>query len=279
MILFGIIAIFGVALLILAVYLYIKRKHNAVSFLSLLVGVIALVFAVITYQGTLDNTPVDSSLLIRPTVIAGVGETFTDDADISWQVLYMRSDGTRLVITEHVHGRGTRYHHTNEFVPLRQAEIQSNLEDFWDKMGADMRTIAIPVNLGSDFRTTYIGEPSAAEMLPLDNNGRGFSTPAAGAANRNNAIFLLTLAEVSYYFNFTSNDFWEVQENSEAIARCIVDRPSNWWLRSPGVFRETAALGVLSGSVMIIHTGGARFANFISNYTPTGFRPALWLRP
>jgi len=69
-------------------------------------------------------------------------EAFTDEAGISWLVLAER-DGARLVITEHVHALGTRFHDTNAVVELHEAEIQSSLDAFLDEIGADMRDVAL----------------------------------------------------------------------------------------------------------------------------------------
>ena len=229
-------------------------------------------------NGTTTTNPPDNG-----TNNVSVGGTFTDNAGIEWRVLYIDGQGRRLIITEHVYGtfaphddfQGIRYHAFDEFVQLIDSNIHWRLSSFWNQMGADMRAVAIPVNLGADFRSGVGNWPvaSSTEMFPQNNIGLGFSNPTNGTANDDNSLFILSLAEASYYFGRSAT---LGQFDTARIGRCRTGTARAWWLRSPGsgemVPRYTA-------TVAIVLTTGARSSAFNAALTPTnrGFRPALWV--
>ena len=202
-----------------------------------------------------------------------VGGTFYDLAGINWRVLHEDALGRRLVITTHVHGRnapggtwaGVRFHSANSFLQLRNAEINSRLTAFHGHMGADMRAIAVAVDLGTDHRTTTVARPNAETNPPADAGPGdvGFSQPGFGVPTAANTMHILTLAEVNHYLGTT---------NAERIGRRHDTNAAIWWwTRSPGTSASTVT--------MISNSGAPANENPTSQTASDGFRPALWIAP
>ena len=205
------------------------------------------------------------------------GTFFFDDAGISWLILHRLENGRMLVITEHVFGSGPptasfsfiRYHSTNVFVQLRDAEINTRLTTFWDQMGADMRAMALSVDLGTDFRTEPDNWPSSrdTEIAPPATHlpgMTGMSQPGRARANSGNSLFLLSVVEAMRYFTPDHNRTTGLQ------ATCINGNITSWFLRSPGTSAEQPIARVRQGAPQI--ASGAASSHW-------SFRPALWINP
>jgi|GEM_PF-3717962 len=230
---------------------------------------------------------------VNPAADVPVGGTFVDAAGITWRVLYVDNNGNRLVITEHAYGNevpgqpfeAIRYHSAVEFVPLRSAEINGRLTRFWGEMGGDMRSFALPVNLGADFRPSFVYAgfpigPNNVESNPhnpafaaqVGPGNTGFSNFTTGIANSTNAMFILSLVETGFYFNFGYIPLPAHNGgNNDAIAACRAGTPRYWWMRSPGYNAISQVADIGPGGYR-----GAAIGNITS--ANNGVRPALWVQ-
>ena len=198
------------------------------------------------------------------TTLTPVGSTFEDNG-ITWRVLHVDNQGRQLIITEHVHGLGTRYHHTNTFVQLHNAEIRTALNTWYsNNTSAALRASAIPFTPAQLRSTrTAIGNWNANEVDPAHHAMPGTGT---AAANGSNALFLLSLSEVNTYFGMNSTHW------SAAMATCPAGTARAWWLRSPG-HCTTSTVSLVSS------VGNRNFWDATHSHSYIGFRPALWINP
>ena len=199
-----------------------------------------------------------------------VGETFTDSTGIVWRVLHEDAEGRQLIITEHVHGPGTRYHSSNTFVQLHNAEIRTVLNTWYsNNISSALHARAIPFT-PTQLRSTQIA-PGTWNVNEIDTTHHARPGTGTANANGNNALFLLSISEVNTHFE---------NANDARIGRCSAGTARLWWLRSPahsiGVGQNMAGVGVTGNRA-------ATMATLTFSGTPAsgahGFRPAMWINP
>ena len=206
-----------------------------------------------------------------------VGGTFVDSEGVKWQILDVRPDGSRLLITYHVHGTfevastnnhsNTPYNTTNVWTPFPQSALRGSITSWANgtlpnsnfRLASEIATVArAPVGVERDVRS----EPSAGNdhSFWVENGAAGRTTPGAAMQNAN-ALFVLSLSEVNQYF-----DSLEARRAACANDSAFGDR--FWWTRSPGQAQNTA---------VSIAFNGQHGAGLATN--GSGFRPAVWIAP
>ena len=207
-------------------------------------------------------------------VIPGVaGEIFTDSTGFEWRVLSIE-DGSALIITEHAHYMGVRYHYEDDFRPFQTAEISDTLNTWFANdvfVSPGLRARALPYAFQLDDgtpggngvehqATTWVYTASIGT-----NQQQARTIP--GAPGSGDKAFLLSISEVNHYF--TSG------VSAERVAfriseEGVVGRPAYWWLRSPS--RNSTY------QVWVVGMNGYIFFDPATLSTPhLGFRPALWV--
>ena len=136
--------------------------------------------------------------------------------------------------------------------------------------------------LNIEFYNKFSSEEKAqiAETKVINNSNPWFGT--YGCSNTMDKIFLLSIEEVVRYFGYSNKDHpnnllggWGLNDNfnTNRITKTFWGKNHSWWLRSPGLLSNTAALVDEHGYLFILGRNV-----YIANLGGAGVRPALWLK-
>jgi len=217
--------------------------------------------------GTYAAVSATPSDIVIPTTVS---EVFTDSTGLEWRVLAV-TDGSALIITEHVHLTNTRYHYEDDFRPFQTAEISTTLNTWFGNdafVSPGLRARALPYAFQLDDGTPggngVEHQATTWVYTPSDTNQQQART-IPGAPGSGDKAFLLSVSEVNEYFSRI-----EERVALRISEEGVVGRPAYWWLRSPS---RNATY-----QVWVVGMNGFIFfdpANYATSHL--GVRPALWV--
>ena len=241
------------------------------------------------YMDAMDTTPPNAQMpapetALTPTPIPiqmryTVGDII-QFGNYDWRVLDVQGNQALIIADRIIATRW--YHHTFDAVTWETSEIRQ-----W--LNGDFFASFSPANQARIVETYVINNNN-----PWDFSDWGGYANTPGGSNTIDRIFLLSIDEVLRYFGdsglvargsvmgaierdeSTYEGLWGWaifdQYSGARIAHDLGGSSSWWWLRSPGVFSDRAAIVVSSGHLFL-----DGFYVFMSGGNGGGVRPALWL--
>lgn len=189
-------------------------------------------------KNTLLSTCEESSLL-GDTIVFGKYK----NKEIEWIVLDEREDGSQLLLSKYILFK-KRYHN-------------KSLEVTWE-------TCALRKWLNTDFvkKAFTSSEQSKIQTTHVVNKGNEMYG-TEGGKDTEDKVFLLSIEEVNQYLN----------SDEIRIARNLDNNQIDWyWLRSPGLYADTAAYVFLDWD-----TGEVNVEGYEVHPVHHGVRPAIWV--
>ena len=202
-----------------------------------LTGLFFAVLLILTFTACGNNTS-DISVKVGNTVKIG---------EIDWLVLSV-GDNKALVLSENVLEKRA-YHSPDIDITWEYCELREYLNgSFYDKTFNDTE------------------KKNILTTKTINSDNPEFST--SGGNDTSDKIFLLSISEINEYMG---NNAHENIKNSMIARHINTDETSWWWLRSPGIKNDFAAIVNSDGNVYA--GGGGDGVGMDSG----GVRPALWL--
>jgi hypothetical protein len=156
-----------------------------------------------------------------------------------WRVLDVQG-GKALVISEDVLDERP-YHKYNEDITWTECHLRAYLNgEFYNSLSADIKARIVETQVVNDDNLEY-------------------GTP--GGADTTDKIFLLSIEEAERYF---------ADDNARIAYTIDGSRRLDWWLRSPGYYRDNAACVSYDGRIDVY----GEEANYYGN---SKVRPAFWI--